>query len=125
MRARGAAHCGINEVCVTTFPAGQGKWQVSRGGGSEPRWRRDGKELFFLGPHNMLTAVVVNAGESFSAGTPAPLFTASARERVSSTEFMNYDVTADGQRFIVNKPMDASAAPPLKNILNWPAELAK
>jgi eukaryotic-like serine/threonine-protein kinase len=116
---------GLDEVYVTSFHRGEGKWQVSHGGGEEPRWRHDGKELFFLGPHNVLYAVPIRASESFGAGTPAPLFTAPAREPISSTDFMNYDVSADGQRFIVNKPLDASAAPPLKIILNWPAEVAK
>ena len=110
---------------MTTFPAGQGKWQVSRGGGNEPRWRHDGKELFFLGPLHQLMAVPVGAGEGFSAGTPVQLFTAPAREPVSSTDFMNYDVSTDGQRFIVNKPVDAKEAPPLRIILNWPAEVGK
>jgi len=116
---------GLDEVYVTRFPAGQGKWQVSRGGGNEPRWRHDGKEFFFLGPLHQLMAVPVNAGESFSAGTPVQLFIAPAREPVSSTDFMNYDVSADGQRFIINKPVDAAEAPPLKIILKWPAEVAK
>ena len=116
---------GLDEVYVTTYPAGKGKWQVSRGGGNEPRWRRDGKELFFLGPLHQLMAVPLSKGEGFSAGTPVQLFVAPAREPVSSTDFMNYDVTADGQRFLINKPIDAAEAPPLKIILNWPAEGAK
>jgi serine/threonine protein kinase len=116
---------GIDEVYVTTFPAARGKWQVSRGGGNEPRWRRDGRELFFLGSLHQLMAVPLSAGEGFSAGTPVQLFTAPAREPVSSTDFMNYDVTADGQRFIINKPIDAKEAPPLKIILNWPSEVGK
>ena len=116
---------GLDEVYVTTFPAGKGKWQVSRGGGNEPRWRRDGKEIFFLGPLHQLMAVPVSAAEGFSAGTPVQLFVAPAREPVSSTDFMNYDVSADGQRFIINKPVDAADAPPLKIILNWPAEVGK
>jgi eukaryotic-like serine/threonine-protein kinase len=116
---------GVDEVYVTTYPAGKGKWQISRGGGNEPRWRRDGKELFFLGPLHQLMAVPVSKGEGFSSGTPAQLFTAPAREQVSSTDFMNYDVSADGQRFLINKPIDAAEAPPLKIILNWPAEVSR
>ena len=116
---------GLDEVYVTRFPAGQGKWQVSRGGGNEPRWRRDGKELFFLAPRHQLMAVSVIMGETFNAGTPIQLFVAPAREPVSSTDFMNYDVSADGQRFIINKPVDAKEAPPLRIILNWPAEVTK
>jgi eukaryotic-like serine/threonine-protein kinase len=116
---------GISEIYVTSFPSGQGRWQVSRGGGVEPRWRHDGKELFFLGPHNLLTVVPINKDASFSIGTLSTLFNVPAREAVSSTDLMNYDVTPDGQRFIINKPVDASLAPPLRIILNWPAEIPK
>ena len=50
------------EIYATTFPDAQGKWQVSRGSGAEPRWRGDGKEIFYLGPKGMLMAVPVNTG---------------------------------------------------------------
>src|SRR5260370_20329724 len=49
------------EIYATTFPAASGKWQVSRGGGIEPRWRGDGKEIFYIGPKTTLTAVSVNS----------------------------------------------------------------
>jgi Tol biopolymer transport system component len=54
---------GIWEIYVTSFPGAAGKWQVSRGGGTEPRWRGDGKEIFYIAPSGMLMAVPVN-GES-------------------------------------------------------------
>lgn len=56
------------EVYVTMFPAGTGKWQVSRSGGTEPRWRQDGKELYYLSPTGMLIAVSLDSREGFSSG---------------------------------------------------------
>jgi hypothetical protein len=106
------------EVYVTTYPQASGKWQVSRGGGTEPRWRGDGKEMFYLGPHEELTAVEVNAGETFSAGTPAKLFTFQARAGISSTDLFTYDAVRDGQRFIVNRYVKPPAIAPLTVILN-------
>ncbi len=62
------------EIYVTSFPGAAGKWQVSRGGGTEPRWRADGKEIFYIAPNGMLMAVSVNSAGAFVTGTPAPLF---------------------------------------------------
>ncbi|HLY41721.1 MAG TPA: hypothetical protein VKR52_10925, partial [Terracidiphilus sp.] len=113
------------EVYVTTFPAATGKWQVSRGGGTEPRWRGDGKELFYIGPKSMLTAVTVDTRDSFSSGNPTPLFRTQIRAQVSSTDQFSYDVTKDGQRFLVNKYAKPAQVAPLHIILNATAGLAK
>jgi len=91
------------EVYVTTYPNAAGKWQISRGGGTEPRWRGDGKELFYVAPGGMLTAVPVSGEGTFSSGTPAPLFQLHARSPISSTDLFSYDVSKDGSRFIVNR----------------------
>ncbi|MGB9245818.1 MAG: protein kinase [Candidatus Acidiferrales bacterium] len=113
------------EVYVTTFPAATGKWQVSRGGGSEPRWRGDGKEIFYIGPKSMLTAVTVDTRDSFSSGNPTPLFRTQIRAQVSSTDQFSYDVTKDGQRFLVNKYAKPAQVAPLHIILNATAGLTK
>jgi len=105
------------EIYVTTYPKATGKWQVSRGGGMEPRWRGDGKEMFYLGPHREVTAVEVNAGETFSAGTPVKLFSFQARAMISSTDLFTYDVTKDGKRFIVNRYLRPEAVGPLVVVL--------
>jgi Tol biopolymer transport system component len=110
------------EVYVTTYPGASGKWQVSRGGGTEPRWRGDGKEMFYLGPHEELTAVEVNAGETFSVGAPVKLFTFQARAGISSTDLFTYDAAKDGQRFIVNRYVKPEAIAPLTVVLNAGAE---
>lgn len=113
------------EIYVTTFPAAAGKWQVSRGGGIEPRWRADGKELFYIGPKSMLTAVSVDTRGSFSSGNPTPLFRAQLRAQVSSTDMFSYDVTKDGQRFLVNRYAKPAQVAPLHVILNSTAGLTK
>ncbi|HXR32472.1 MAG TPA: protein kinase [Verrucomicrobiae bacterium] len=105
------------EIYVTKYPGAVGKWQVSRGGGTEPRWRGDRKELFYLGPHRELTAVEVNAGETFSVGAPVKLFAFQARAGISSTDLFTYDVTKDGKRFIVNRYVRPEAVAPLVVVL--------
>lgn len=113
---------GAWEIYVTTYPAGTGKWQVSRGGGSEPRWSGDGKAIFFIGPGQMLTRVEVNAGVatggSFSAAVPRPLFPIRTRAPISSTDVFNYDVARDGRRFLVNQYVKPDQAAPLNIVLN-------
>jgi eukaryotic-like serine/threonine-protein kinase len=110
------------EIYVTKYPGAQGKWQVSRGGGTEPRWRGDGKELFYLGPHRQVTGVEVNAGETFSAGTPIKLFAFQARAGISSTDLFTYDVAKDGKRFIVNRYVRPEAVAPLVVVLRAASE---
>jgi serine/threonine protein kinase len=113
------------EIYVTTFPGAVGKWQVSRGGGTEPRWRGDGKELFYLGPRGMLTAVPVNTETAFSSGTPTPLFQFHGRAVISSTDVFSYDVTKDGKRFLVNRYVKPERITPLTIVLNAAAEPQK
>ena len=110
------------EVYVTTYPQASGKWQVSRDGGTEPRWRGDGKEMYYLGLHEELTAVDVNAGDTFSSGAPAKLFTFQARAGISSTDLFTYDAARDGQRFIVNRYVKPTAIAPLQVLLNVGSE---
>ena len=105
---------GSYQVWVQSFPAGS-KWQVSSEGGSLPRFRRDGKELFYLAANGKLMAVEVKANTSgleFSA--PKPLFETHQTDR--------YAVTANGQRFLFSKPVEESASAPITVILNWTAE---
>ena len=113
------------EIYVTTFPTAAGKWQVSRGGGTEPRWRGDGKEIFYIGTGSTLTAVPVNATDTFSSGNPAPLFRTQFRANVSSTDLYSYDVTKDGQRFLVNRYAKPPQVAPLHVVLNATSAVAK
>jgi len=99
--------------------------QVSRGGGGEPRWRAYGKEMFYLSPTGMLIAVPVTLGDTFASGAPAPLFQVRGRAPISSTDLFTYDVTRDGQRFLVNEYLKPPHNAPLVIIQNALAEPPK
>jgi eukaryotic-like serine/threonine-protein kinase len=109
---------GAWEIYVTSFPGATGKWQVSRGGGTEPRWRGDGKEIFYIAPSGMLTAVPVSAESVFATGTPTPLFQIQGRAPISSTDVFTYDVAKDGKRFLVNRYVKPDHVAPLTVLLN-------
>jgi serine/threonine protein kinase/Tol biopolymer transport system component len=111
---------GAWEIYVTSFPGAAGKWQVSRGGGSEPRWRGDGGEIFYIGPNGMMMAVSVNAAGTFVTGTPTPLFQVRGRAPISSTDVFTYDVAKDGKRFLVNRYVSPEHVPPLTILLQSP-----
>jgi Tol biopolymer transport system component len=109
---------GAWEVYVSSFPGSVGKWQVSRGGGAEPRWRGDGKEIFYISTSGMLMAVPVEGGASFSSGQPEALFQIHGRAAISSTDIFSYDVTKDGKRFLVNRYVKPDHVVPLTILLN-------
>ena len=108
---------GKPEVYVRPFPGPGGQWQVSTAGGGSPRWRRDGKELFFLSADNKIMVVPVRLGPTFQAGSPAALFSV----RPDSA----YDASADGQRFLVNSPSGEEVSPPMTLLTDWTALLKK
>ena len=114
---------GTREVYVQRFdpdrPA-SGRWQVSASGGAEPRWRGDGGELYYLSLDGKMMAVAVEArGGHFEAATPQPLFETAAES--SSNIIWDYDVTRDGQRFIIAEPVTGGEPRPLTVLLNWQA----
>ena len=111
---------GRFEVVVQPFPDAGGKWQVSIAGGAAPRWRADGKELYFLAPDAILMAVpVTGAGTSFEAGTPVALFpTRIVNGGSVATNRPQYAVARDG-RFLINQPVGDATAAPITLILNW------
>ena len=102
------------------------KIQVSNQGGIEPTWRRDGKELFYLGLDQRLMAVDIRTAPHFEAGTPVPLFetrtVSPAGPNLGIVGRNQYDVSADGQRFLINAPLSASSKP-ITVVVNWPAML--
>ena len=116
---------GSMEVYVTPFPSGNGKWQVSSGGGQEPRWRKDGKELFYLSRDSKMMAVPVSTAASFESGSPAALFQTHRRQPISSQDILSYDVSADGQRFLIATKVDEGNASPLSVLLNWASAMEK
>jgi len=100
------------EIFVTSFPDARGKWQVSTGGGEQPRWRGDGKELFYLSSESKMMAVPVTTGAKFDAGTPVALFQTTPRQPVVSADVFVYDVSRDGQRFLINTPVKQGETQP-------------
>lgn len=113
------------EVYVTSFPDARGKWQVSTNGGEQPRWRGDGKEIYFLSLDAKLMAASVDTKTEFESGTPTVLFQTDPRERVATTEVFIYDVSRDGQRFLVNTNYTNGTAHPMSVVLNWKSEMKK
>ena len=113
---------GVHQVYVQAFtpgkPASGARWQVSTSGGSQPRWRGDGKELYYLSQDLRMMAVSVRTdGPAFQAGTPAALFPVKAGSSGLFTS--NYDVTRDGQRFIVEDLPEDAAAKPMTLVIHW------
>jgi serine/threonine protein kinase/Tol biopolymer transport system component len=113
------------EIYVTSFPEARGKWQVSSGGGEQPRWRGDGRELFYLSSDSKIMAVPVAEGKNFDAGAPVALFQVSPREPTGTSEQAFYDVSRDGQRFLINMEARQTGVEPMTLILNWAAKLKK
>jgi Tol biopolymer transport system component len=114
-----------NEVYVRPFSGSGAKFRISPNGGSEPRWRGDSKELFYLAPSGQLMAVTVKAGTTVEFGAPVPLFGVRVGFRGPFGYNSNYTATRDGQRFLVNTVTDDSSAAPTKIVLNWPAALRR
>jgi len=109
---------GRFEVYVARFPGAGGRVQVSANGGDSPRWRRDGKELFYVSADSKMMAVDVNgSGPAFSVGSLSPLFGVRIRDQFLG---IPYDVSADGQRFLVITFLDQTTPPSISLVLNWP-----
>jgi Tol biopolymer transport system component len=112
---------GRYEVYVQPYPGPGGKYQISTEGGREPAWNRNGKELFYRSGYKMM-AVDITTQNSFAAGRPRMLF--EGRYEQAPVPFDNYDVSPDGQRFLMIKPSEQAAAPTQINVvLNWFEEL--
>ncbi len=112
---------GRNEIYVRPFPnTGDGRWQVSTGGGTQPRWSPDNSEVYFLDPVQTLIAAKVTARPGFAITDLHPLFDAS---RLGYSPFhQSYDVTPDGRAFIFGAPVGAGAnsrTPNLVRVDHW------
>jgi len=100
-------------------------WQVSVDGGRWPRWRRDGKELYFVSSRNVLTAVDIREkGDSLEVGHPVSLFPFHPSLRTYRQGMIDYDTRSDGKRFLLNAVADENTRP-LTLLVNWTAELRK
>jgi dipeptidyl aminopeptidase/acylaminoacyl peptidase len=106
---------GVPNVYVQSFPKASTKYQVSGEGGSDPRWRGDGRELFYLGADGTIVAVPIDTTSGFKSGKPEALFDAGSFTNV----LFQWAVTKDGKRFLINaRPLQSSMAL-LTVIVNW------
>ena len=115
---------GGPEVYVTAIGGGE-KTRVSIGGGTSPRWRRDGRELFYAGADNKtIMSVPVETGAIFKPRLAQRLFTMRS-EAASRTglRYTAYDVTPDGSRFLVSVPVGVATASRLTVVMNWMSAL--
>ena len=117
---------GRREVYVQGFSpdrvpaAGVGKWQISTAGGDKPRWRRDGKELYYIAPDRRMMAVPLKSAAALEPGVAVPLF------ETNVAGVFPYDISADG-RFLLNTISEAAppTASPVTIALNWQAGLKR
>jgi hypothetical protein len=113
---------GSAQVHVREFPNGQRRWQVSTDGGFEPKWRGDGRELFYIAAdQQMMSVAVSDRNGAFEPGRPTPLFRASVLGAPYQNGFVRneYAVTRDGERFLINEPVDGSPAYAIRVLVNW------
>ena len=111
------------EIYLQPIPATGGKVLVSSSGGTQPRWRRDGKELFYLSTDLKIMSVAVKLGRVPELSAPKALFSARIVQNALGTD--EFVVTPDGQRFLATAATSANASQPLNVALNWQEELAK
>jgi Tol biopolymer transport system component len=104
----------------SVYPSG-GKWQVSKTGGIQAHWRKDGKELFFTAGSTLMAAEVQTEPQVFDAGTPQPLF----ELRPMPSGGTRYQVADNGRRFLVNMPLPSTQSAPITVVTNWTTALKK
>ena len=110
---------GRLEVYVQTFPLSGQKWLISSGGGVVPLWRGDGKELFYLTEDGKVMSAEVKTDSNFGSVLSKQLF----RMDIKRSPGYPYAVAADGSRFLINSPAEASNPAPMIVVFNWPATL--
>jgi len=112
---------GREEIYVTKFPTGNGRWQISRNGGTCPIWRGDGKEIYYYGSDSTLVAVEVNVvNDNLEVGAAHSLFPARRIFPIGNP----FDVTADGKKFLLMMPPPGSQSP-MTLVVNWTSALDK
>jgi serine/threonine protein kinase/Tol biopolymer transport system component len=113
---------GRREIYIVTFPHGTGRWEVSPGGGDWPRWRHDGKELFYISPDNKIMSAEISEHQAnLVIGKVQPLF----QTNPDSSPGWLYDVSPNGKQFVVATQGARQATAPLTLVVNWPSLLKK
>jgi hypothetical protein len=113
---------GKFQVYVQTLPLSDKKWQVSTNGGYEPRWRADGREIYYLSEDRKLMAVPVGAGPAFDV--PKALFQTRVPAGVTANR-THYVPSRDGQQFLVNTQSGDASPSPITVVMNWAAGLKR
>jgi serine/threonine protein kinase len=114
---------GHQEIYVVPFSSLSNRWQVSISGGSQPRWRGDGREIYYIAPDGNLMAAPIDVSHgAFKAGIPKALFL--TRIVAVAYDYFQFDVTKDGQKFLINSKMTESTQP-ITIYSNWEAALKK
>jgi eukaryotic-like serine/threonine-protein kinase len=112
---------GRYEIYVRAISGAAGKWQISTAGGAQPRWSRDGNEIFYIAPGGSLIAVPVDVTKRFDAGVPARQFSLVTQAFVPELP-PPYDVAPDGRRFIFMSRVESPSAPIIVT-RNWTSAL--
>ena len=115
--AYGSNHSGRHEVYIRSFPDGRDQRRVSANGGEFPRWRKDGQELFYV-EGTTLMVVPISVGPSLTIGRPVPLSSSASLAWTVAPE-RKYDVTSDGQRFVLVEPLAPDTKAEIHVIQNW------
>ncbi|MCJ7754659.1 MAG: protein kinase, partial [Thermoanaerobaculales bacterium] len=129
--AYNSSETGRPEIFVASFPPGGGKWQVSDGGGTQARWSRDGRELFFRTDTGIMSVRVATEGDSFRASRPEVVFEGNFLGGLRGVllpgfNFPDYDVSADGKRFVMFQgTTEGALATEAKVVLGWFGELQR
>jgi dipeptidyl aminopeptidase/acylaminoacyl peptidase len=117
---------GKNEIYITSFPKPTGKLQVSIAGGVTPRWRHDERELYYLAPDRKLMVVdLKEISGSLQVASIRPLFELFSTMYLTAAGVNQYDVTRDGNQFVIDSVIADESTAPLNLVLNWDAELKK
>ena len=113
---------GRGEVYVRRFPPSSERWQISSGGGIQPLWRGDGKELFFLTDDKRLMSVEIKTDGKFESSIARELFQGNMKAMKASFAY-SYAVASDGQRFLISAPEETAVGAPMTIVLNWVASV--
>jgi len=118
---------GQVQIYVQSFPAGHGKFRISTNGGVQPRWRKDGKELFYLSLEQKLMSVEVKTAPTFEYGTPKELFQTNISGGGNLANIFRYDVAPDGHRFLMLDEVGGGGTgpSPITVVTNWTAGLKR
>jgi Tol biopolymer transport system component len=119
------AERGDFQIYVESVATRRGRWQVSQNGGRQPKWRRDGRELFYISADGTLSAAEIRTDSGFAVTSTRPLFDVGATTGLPSNIGFYYDVTSDGQRFVFSTDFYEQIRTPISVIVNWQEELKR